>query len=151
MPPCRAGAALPGRFAETLDSCPHRTTGFFSQLSPQDNWKLFFKVVGLDDNLDIFFLGIPWRGLGRASMPGRRGREAMPGRAESVGLDDSFEFFFLGRIPTLGLAGLRCRAGAAGRLCQAGMWRARRWASPYWASHQTRLGRAIKRGWASQY
>ena len=22
MPPCRAGAALPGRFAETLDSCP---------------------------------------------------------------------------------------------------------------------------------
>ena len=37
-------------------------------------------------------------------MPGRRGREAMPGR----------------------------------------------WASPYWASHQTRLGRAIKRGWASQ-
>ena len=42
------------------------------------------------------------------------------------------------------------------------MWRARRWASPYslgepsnevgrasthWASHQTRLGRAIKRGW----
>ena len=25
------------------------------------------------------------------------------------------------------------------------------WANPYWASHQTRLGRAIKRGWASQY
>ena len=71
-----------------------------------------------------------------------------------------------------GSAGLRCRAGAAGR--RAGMWRARRWASPcslgepsdevgrepvligrarthwanpYWASHQTRLGRAIKRGW----
>ena len=44
---------------------------------PQDNWKLFFKVVGLDDNLDIFFVGknSPWRGLGRASMPGRwRGR-----------------------------------------------------------------------------
>ena len=63
MPPCRAGAALPGRFAE--DSGP-----------PQDNWKLFFKVVGLDDNLDIFFAGknSPWRGLGRASMPGRRGR-----------------------------------------------------------------------------
>ena len=64
MPPCRAGAALPGRFAETLDSG-----------APQDNWKLFFKVVGLDD-LDIFFAGknSPWRGLGRASMPGRRGR-----------------------------------------------------------------------------
>ena len=38
---------------------------------------MFFKVVGLDDNLDIFFAGknSPWRGLGRASMPGRwRGR-----------------------------------------------------------------------------
>ena len=72
MPPCRrAGAALPGRFAETLDSCPHRTTGFF------------FTVVGLDDNLDIFFPGKnPDLGLGRAPMPGRwRGREApMPGR-----------------------------------------------------------------------
>ena len=70
-----------------------------------------------------------WRGLGRAPMPGRRGREA-------------------------------------------GMWRARRWASPYslgepvraikrgWgepsnevgASHQTRLGEPVLRGrWASQY
>ena len=37
---------------------PHRTTGFF------------FTVVGLDDNLNIFFLGrIPT--LARASMPGR--------------------------------------------------------------------------------
>ena len=54
MPPCRrAGAALPGRFAETLDSCPHRTTGFFFHSCPaQDNWKLFFKVVGLDGNLE---------------------------------------------------------------------------------------------------
>ena len=54
MPPCRrAGAALPGRFAETLDSCRP------------------------DDNLDIFFAekNSPWRGLGRAPMPGRwRGR-----------------------------------------------------------------------------
>ena len=34
---------------------------------------MFFKVVGLDD---IFFAGknSPWRGLSRASMPGRRGR-----------------------------------------------------------------------------
>ena len=49
---------------------------FFTVVPPQDNWKLFFKVVGLDDNLDIFFAGMnsPWRGLGRASMPGRRGR-----------------------------------------------------------------------------
>ena len=49
------------------------------------------------------------------------------------------------------------------------MWRARRWASPYWASHQTRLGEpsnevgrasthwaspywaSHQRGWASQY
>ena len=55
--------------------------------------------------------------------------------------------FFLGRIPTLGLAGLRCRAGAAGRQeCGAlGVGRA------HSTSHQTRLGRAIERGWASQY
>ena len=36
---------VPGRFAETLDS------------GPQDNWKKFAEVVGLDDNLDIFFAG----------------------------------------------------------------------------------------------
>ena len=75
MPPCRrAGAALPGRFAETLDSGP-----------PQDNWKLFFKVVGLDD---IFFAGknSPWRGLGRASMPGRwRGRGLLEQGGAQVG------------------------------------------------------------------
>ena len=29
--------------------------------------------------LDFFCLGIPWRGLGRAPMPGRRGRASMPG------------------------------------------------------------------------
>ena len=109
----------------------------------------------------------------------------MPGRfAETVGLDDSF-----GKNPDLGRAPMPGRRGR-----EAGMWRARRWASPYWASHQTRLGepsnevgrasthwgtrlgepvvigrarthwanpywashqtrlgRAIKRGWASQY
>ena len=46
-----------GRFAETLDS------------GPQDNWKIFFTVVGLD-NLDIFFARKnPDLGLGRAPMP----------------------------------------------------------------------------------
>ena len=35
---------------------------------------------------------------------------------------------------------------AAGRLCRAGMWRAGRWASPY-SLGESRLGRAIKRGW----
>ena len=83
---------MPGRFAETLDSCPHRTTGFF------------FTVVGLDDNLNI-----------------------------------------------LGSAGLRCRAGgAAGRLCQAGMWRARyrsRWASPCSLGEPSnKVGRASTKG-----
>ena len=51
-----------------------------------------------------------------------------------------------------GSAGLRRRAGAAGRLCQAGMWRARRWASQYSLGEpvligRARIGRAIKRGW----
>ena len=70
--------------------------------------------------------------------------------------------FFPGKNPDLGRAPMPGRRGR-----EAGMWRARRWASPYslgepsnevgraikrgWASHQTRLGRAIKRGWASQY
>ena len=39
----------------------------------------------------------------------------------------------------------RCRAGAAGGRART------HWANLYWASHQTRLGRAIKQGWASQY
>ena len=87
---------------------PDRTTGnifftvvpsqdnwiFFSQLSPHRTTGFFFTVVGLDDNLDIFFLGrIPTLARARqeASMPGRwRGRAPMPGRfAETVGLDDS--------------------------------------------------------------
>ena len=102
---------------------------------------MFAETVGLDDSFDFFCWeeSRPWRGLGRAPMPGRRGR--------------------------------------------AGMWRARRWASPYssnevgrasthWASpyslgepvlgelgepsnevgasHQTRLGEPVLRGrWAS--
>ena len=50
-----------------------------------------------------------------------------------------------------GLAGLRCRAGAAGRLCQAGMWRARRWASPYARGEPSnKVGRASTH-WASPY
>ena len=49
-----------------------------------------------NDNLDILFAGknSPWRGLGRASMPGRRGREApMPGRnvLESISGTCAFE------------------------------------------------------------
>ena len=50
---------VPGKFAEILDS------------GPQDNWKKFAEVVGLDDNLDIFFCweeSRPWRGLGRAQV-----------------------------------------------------------------------------------
>ena len=150
MPPCRrAGAALPGRFAETLDSCP---TGqldfFFTVVPPQDDW-IFFSQLSAEGSNPGVTTGLKEATLGprshwqkkRAAVlppqedwnffpgknpgPGRRrlGRlEApMPGRfAETVGLDDSFEFFFLGRIPTLGSAGLRCRAGAAGRLGAAG-------------------------------
>ena len=62
--------------------------------------KKFRRGCRLDDNdnLDIFFAGknSPWRGLGRASMPGRwRGREApMPGRnvmLESISGTYAFE------------------------------------------------------------
>ena len=48
---------------------------------------------------------------------GKNGTCLFPVPNSTGGLD----FFFLGRIPTLGLAGLRCRAGgAAGWLCAAG-------------------------------
>ena len=40
MPPCRAGAALPGRFAETLDS------------GPQDNWKKIPVVLPVGGQLE---------------------------------------------------------------------------------------------------
>ena len=56
----------------------------FRQWSTGQLEKFFAEVVGLDDNLDIFFAGknSPWRGLGRAPMPGRwRGRASMPGAA----------------------------------------------------------------------
>ena len=61
---------MPGRFAETLDSCPRRTTGNF------------FHSCRLRRQPRHFFPGKnPDLGLGRAPMPGRwRGREAMPGR-----------------------------------------------------------------------
>ena len=71
-----------------------------------------------------------WRGLGRAPMPGRRGR-AMPGSwglaaigkksCRSSPPQEDWIFFF-GKNPDLGagLAGLRCRAGAAGEASMPG-------------------------------
>ena len=83
MPPCRrAGAALPGRFAETLDSPP---TG---QLE-----KNFAEVVGLDDNLDIFFLGrIPTLGLAGWRLRCRAGSAAGMWRARYRSLHVGVEF-----------------------------------------------------------
>ena len=73
---------------------------------------------------------------------------------EVVGLDDNLEFFFCWEEsrPWRGLgsdAGQARPGFYAGQECGAlGVGRARtHWANPYWASHQTRLGRAIKRGW----
>ena len=74
-----------------------------------------------------------WRGsAGQVARPGGYARQVR----RNCRIRRQFRFFFPGKNPDLGagLAGcrLRCRAGgAAGRLCQAGMWRARRWASPY--------------------
>ena len=113
----RLEASMPGRFAETLDSGPQDNWIFFHSCPPTGQLELFFHscpptgpldffftVVGLDDNLDIFFLGrIPTLARARleASMPGRwRGRASMPGRNVALGIE---------------------------------------------------AGRAIKRGWASQY
>ena len=123
-------------------------------------------TTGLKEAILEFF---SWESLGAGSDAGQAGLlcraagASQPLAKKSV-LQSSPHgrtgIFFLGRIPTLGLAGLRC-PGAAGRLCEAGMWRARRWASPYslgepsnkvGASHQTRLGEPVLRGrWASPY
>ena len=64
---------------------PHRTTGFFfTVVPPQDHW-IFFTVVGLDDNLDIFFVGrIPT--LARARQGFYAGQVARPGGARSAKL-----------------------------------------------------------------
>ena len=72
--------ALPGRFAETLDSCP--PTGplekSFHSCPPTGPLDFFFTVVGLDDNhLDIFFLG-------RIPTSGRRAGQVVCARAEAL-------------------------------------------------------------------
>ena len=139
---------VPGRFAETLDS------------GPQNNWKNFFTVVGLD-NLDIFFAGKnPDLGAGSA---GLRCRAGAAGGA--LGVEPLGEPVLIGRASTHWASHQR---GWASQYYWASPYslglgepvlgepvligRARtHWANPYWASHQTRLGRAIKRGWASQY
>ena len=57
-----AGPAVEGRFAETLDSCPHRTTGFF-----------FHSCRLRRQPRHFFFLeeSRPWARQGSAPMPGR--------------------------------------------------------------------------------
>ena len=68
-------------FPGSASTCPGQVRRNFRQWSTGQLEKNFAEVVGLDDNLDIFFAGknSPWRGLGRAPMPGRRGRASMPG------------------------------------------------------------------------
>ena len=69
-------------FPGSASTCPGQVRRNFRQWSTGQLEKFFAEVVGLDDdNLDIFFAGknSPWRGLGRAPMPGRRGRASMPG------------------------------------------------------------------------
>ena len=67
-------------FPGSASTCPGQVRRNFRQWSTGQLEKKFAEVVGLD-NLDIFFAGknSPWRGLGRAPMPGRRGRASMPG------------------------------------------------------------------------
>ena len=48
-------------------------------------------------------------------------------------------------------AGQECGALGVGRAIKRG-WASQHWANPYWASHQTRLGEPVPRGrWASPY
>ena len=73
-------------FPGSASTCPGQVRRNFRQWSTGQLENFFAEVVGLDDNLDIFFAGknSPWRRLGRAPMPGRwRGREAMPGRHQA--------------------------------------------------------------------
>ena len=72
-------------FPGSASTCPGQVRRNFRQWSTGQLEKHFAEVVGLDDNLNIFFAGknSPWRGLGRAPMPGRRGREARRGRRQA--------------------------------------------------------------------
>ena len=94
----------------------------------------------------FFFAGknSPWRGLGRAPMPGRFAETLDSCRLRR----QPRHFFLLGRIHLgVGSAGLRCRA--AGLLYQAGgaagMWRARYYRSR-WARPSKKVGQASTRG-----
>ena len=124
-------------FPGSASTCPGQVRRNFRQWSTGQLEKFFAEVVGLDDNLDIFFAGknSPWRGLGRLQAP-------MPGRfAETVGLDDSFEKKILGRIPTLARA---WQGSDAGQARPGGYARQECGAL---GVGRTRIGRAIKRGW----
>ena len=114
------GAALPGRFAETLDS------------GPQDNWKKFCRACRLRRQPRHFFFAgknSPWRGLGRAPMPGRPGfyagqlgpRSHWQKKKACCSPPTGGLKFFSWESLGAGSAGLLRRAGAPGRLCRAGM------------------------------
>ena len=134
--PASASAAPPAgprtRTAPAAGPCEELTTPYFQSTSAA------YQPFGLPEN------------SGSASVHRdalRTRRPDCPENSVSVllcssALTDSPPGFPASNLGGLGRR-LRCRAGAAGRLCQAGMWLARRWASPY------SLG--TKRGWASQY
>ena len=150
---------MPGRFAETLDSGPQDNWMFFHSCPPTKQLELFFHsrpptgpldffftVVGLDDNLNIFFLGrIPTLARARleASMPGRWcGRASMPGRNVALGIEAGraskrvwASQYSLGEPSNKG--GRASTKGPSGEPVLIGRTR----------THWARLGRAIKRGW----
>ena len=132
--------------------------GYVGQLGPRSHWQKKLQVLPPHDNLDIlgrtgfyFFL------VCRAGYAGQVRRNCR--------LRRQFRNFFPGKNPDLGRAmpgrrGRRARCGAVGRASTKPLGEPvlrGRWASQLGehvlgrirvgASHQTRLGRAIKRGW----
>ena len=125
---------MPGRFAETLDSCRLRR-------QPRH----FFH--GKNPGLGVARPGL-YAGQARqwSAMKNDENFNMSIRHVEAI----RFQGQQGGRPRLLCRAGgaagrLRCRAGgAAGLLCRAGMWRARY--RSRWASHQTRLGEPVLKG-----
>ena len=86
---------MPGRFAETLDSCPTEQLDFFFTVVPQDDW-IFFSQLSAEGSNPGVTTGLKEATLGPRSHWQKKRAAVLPPQDW---------IFFLGRTPTLGSAG----------------------------------------------